>query len=72
MLPLDEALELIRLEYAETPELQLTFWQAQRLWEFSDDVCAQALSALTRSGFLIRTRDGRYARRDRVRTPVAL
>ena len=57
-----DAMELIRLEYAETPELQLTFWQAQHLWCLSDELCERALDGLVRTGFLVRTPEGRYAR----------
>jgi hypothetical protein len=57
-----DAVDLIRMEFAEMPGLQLTFWQAQRLWNLSDDLCDRALGTLTRSGFLVRTRDGRYRR----------
>jgi len=34
-----DAVELIRMEYAEMPGLSLTFWQAQRLWNLSEEVC---------------------------------
>lgn len=59
----DDAIELIRMEYAELPGLKLTFWQAQRLWNLSNDVCARALTTLTESQFLARTADGAYVRR---------
>lgn len=59
---IQDAAALIQMEYAEMPGLQLTFWQAQRLWNLPEDVCSHALSTLTRSGFLVRTRDGRYRR----------
>jgi len=59
---LQEATELIRLEYHEMPGLQLTFWQAQRLWNLSEDLCERALNTLIGSGFLRRTRDGHYVR----------
>jgi hypothetical protein len=55
-------MELIRLEYAEMPDLQLTFWQAKRLWNLSDELCERALSDLVRSGFLVRTLEGLYVR----------
>ena len=58
-----EAVELIQMEYAEMPELKLTFWQAQRLWNFSEELCERALTALISSGFLARTEDGAYVRR---------
>ena len=57
-----DAMELIRLEYAENPELQLTFWQARHLWRLSDELCERALTGLVRSGFLVRTSEGGYAR----------
>lgn len=59
----EEAVELIQMEYQEMPELRLTFWQARRLWNLSDELCERALSALTGSGFLVRAPDGAYVRR---------
>ena len=59
----EDAAELIQMEYAEMPGLKLTFWQARRLWNLSDDLCERALAALTRSGFLTQTSDGAYIRR---------
>jgi hypothetical protein len=59
----DDAMELIRLEYAEIPALQLSFWQAQRLWNLPDEICRSALSALIERGFLVRTREGIYMQR---------
>jgi len=50
----------IRMEFAEMPGLDLTFWQAQRLWNLPDDMCDSALSSLLQAGFLVRTRDGRF------------
>lgn len=47
-----DAAELIRLEYAEMPGLQLTFWQAQRLWHLSDELCDRALNTLVSQGVL--------------------
>jgi hypothetical protein len=70
-LDVDEAVELIRMEYAEMPELRLTFWQAQRLWNLSDELCHRALAVLTRSGFLARTRDGAYVHSNSSRSGVA-
>lgn len=63
-MPVQDAAELIRMEYAEMPGLQLTFWQAQRLWNLSDELCDRALNTLISQGFLVRTRDGCYARRN--------
>lgn len=62
LMQIDDAVERIRMEYAELPGLKLTFWQAQRLWNLSHDVCARALSILTDSQFLTRTSDGIYIR----------
>jgi hypothetical protein len=50
------------MEYAEMPGLKLAFWQAQRLWNLSDQLCHRALATLTGSGFLTRTPDGVYVR----------
>jgi hypothetical protein len=60
---IENAVELIRMEYAEMPGLNLTFWQAQRLWNLSNEQCQGALAVLTGSGFLARTTDGAYVRR---------
>jgi sulfite reductase beta subunit-like hemoprotein len=61
----DDAIELMQMEYAEMPALRLTFWQVQRLWNLSQEQCEQALRALTASGFLVLTTDGEYVRRGR-------
>jgi hypothetical protein len=60
----DDAAELIRLEYLENPGLRLTFWQAQRLWNLSEELCDRAPRMLVQSGFLARTDEGHYLRRD--------
>ena len=62
LMQIDDAVELIRMEYAELPGLKLTFWQAQRLWNLSDAVCAGARQALTDGRFLSRAADGAYVR----------
>ena len=59
----EDAIELMQLEYAELPGLKLTAWQAQRLWNLPDDVCQRALSALIEARVLARTVDGGYVRR---------
>ena len=71
LMQVDDAVELIRMEYAELPGLRLTFWQAQRLWNLSDDICQRALGVLTDSHFLIRTADGVYVRQFRPPTKPA-
>ena len=62
LIHVDEAMELMKMEYAEMPELKLTFCQARRLWNLSEEMCERALTALMGSGFLRRTRDGCYIR----------
>jgi hypothetical protein len=59
----NNAIELIQMEYAELPGLALTFWQVQRLFRLSDDVCTSALSDLVGRGCLERTGTGQYVRR---------
>ena len=61
-LEVEGAADLLRMEYAEMPGLQLTFWQVQRLCNLSDDLCESALALLMRSRFLVRTGDGQYRR----------
>ena len=58
----ERAANLIRIEYDEMPGLQLTFWQAQRLWNMTEELCDRALAVLLTSGFLVRTHDGRFRR----------
>jgi hypothetical protein len=55
-------LQLIRAEYLEIPGLQLTPWQAQRLWNLDAAVCDGLLHTLETVGFLRRTRAGTYVR----------
>ena len=43
----EDAAELIQMEYAEMPGLKLTFWQARRLWNLSEDLCERAFDRLT-------------------------
>ena len=45
------------------PGLALTFWQAQRLWNLSEELCELALVKLVRARFLMVTTSGRYVRR---------
>ena len=59
---LEEARMLIRLEYHELPTLNLTFWQAQRLWNLSDELCERALQSLVRDRFLVMTPSGSFTR----------
>ncbi len=59
-----DAVELLRMEYAEMPGLALTVWQAQKLCNVSSELSHGALRILLESGFLKRTAEGRYMRRD--------
>jgi hypothetical protein len=68
---LEEATTLIRLEYHELPALSLTFWQAQRLWNLSDELCERALQSLVREKFLTMTPSGRFVRRSDSRSRAA-
>jgi hypothetical protein len=58
----EEAIQLIEMEYAEMPGLSLTFWQAQRLWNLSDELCERALGTLVKNGFLTMGGDDAYVR----------
>jgi hypothetical protein len=44
------------------PGLQLTEAQAARLWSFDSALCSAVLSALVKSGFLVRTRSAAFVR----------
>ena len=65
VITVDDAAELLRMEYAEMPGLHLTAGQAQRLCNLSSEVSDRALRILLESGFLRRTVEGRYVRGDR-------
>jgi hypothetical protein len=62
----DEAIELIRTEYAQMPGLSMTSRQVRRVWSLSNEVCQEALNSLTRSGFLTENRDSSYVKATRV------
>jgi len=61
-LQLHDAVQLIQMEYLEMPDLRLTFWQAQRLWNLSTELCERALTFLMNAGFLVCTETGGYIR----------
>jgi hypothetical protein len=61
---LDEVARLIDAEFNEMPGTRLTAAQVRRLWNLTDRECAQALDYLSKTGFLVRDRQGRYVRRD--------
>jgi hypothetical protein len=67
---LQQILTRIQLEYLELPNLRLTTLQARRLWNLPADWCDAALDLLVLSGFLRRTSDGVFLRRDPSRQVV--
>jgi hypothetical protein len=60
--PLDfvHLLEIARGEFLEMPGLRLTRQQARRLWALDPDTCDALLATLEGSGFLRRTREGKF------------
>lgn len=53
---------LIRSEFTELPDLQLTQRQVETLWGLESTVAEAILRALVSGGFLKRTRRGTYMR----------
>ena len=51
----------IKAEYMELPGLQLTAWQAQRLWGLDQVQCEAILEVLVETAFLRKTKSGAYA-----------
>jgi hypothetical protein len=49
-LSVDDAAQLLRMEYVEMPGLALNAWQAQRLCSLSCEICDAALRMLLESG----------------------
>ncbi len=62
--PTDNTLLRIRGEYQEMPGLKLTAAQAGRLFGLDRPLCDTLMAGLVVSGFLARTRDGSFVRRD--------
>jgi hypothetical protein len=54
--------ELIRAEYEELPDLQLTQSQVEVLWTLDSVSAEKILAALVKNGFLKFTRRGKYVR----------
>lgn len=59
----NDALTRIQVEYVEMPDLKLTPRQIGRLCNLPQDLCAAALAALVRTGFLLEAQGGTYLRR---------
>jgi predicted kinase len=60
--PYEQALERIRAEYREMPDMRLTLEQVQRLSGVDREVCERVLEDLVRAKFISQGRDGNYAR----------
>lgn len=58
-----QAARMIRAEFHEMPGLCLTLAQAARLWHLPEVHCRAMLDDLVSTGFLVRDRTNRYARR---------
>ena len=59
---IEAALELLRAEYLETPNLLLTAGEAAELLDLTRTVAVAVLQALEDSGFSALTPDGRFGR----------
>lgn len=57
-------LRLIRAEFDELPDLELTQPQVEELWGLEGAVAEALLGALVAAGFLKKTRQGTYVRGD--------
>ena len=55
-------LQVVRGEYEEIPDLQLTQAQAEEMWGLDATVAETLLGALVTSGVLKKTREGAYVR----------
>ena len=60
-IPTTALVNRIKAEYMELPGLQLTAWQAQRLWGLDQVQCDAILEVLVETSFLRKTRNGAYA-----------
>jgi hypothetical protein len=59
---LNDWLALVRAEYEELPDLQLTQSQVEVLWTLDSPTAEKILATLVKNGFLKQTRRGRYVR----------
>jgi hypothetical protein len=59
---LEEWLQLIRAEYEELPDLQLSQSQVEELWGLDTTVAEALLGALVSAGVLKKTPGGTYMR----------
>ena len=63
-IPLQDWSQLIRGEYEELPDLQLTQSQVEELWGLDTPVADALLGALVSAGVLTKTPHGTYVRTD--------
>ena len=63
LLDIRDALARIRLEFTHMPELRISRAQICRLLALPPDTCELALGALVHSGFLERSGEGQFQRR---------
>ena len=71
--PIEAALQLLRVEYLDTPTLLLTPGEAAELLERDRPTALSALQALESEGFLELTPDGRFGQSsDRLRAATVL
>ena len=54
MMESSDVVQLMKMEYAEMPELKLTFRQAQRLWNLPSESCERALECSDRREIPVR------------------
>jgi hypothetical protein len=62
---------VIRAEYNEFPDLQLTQADVEYLWGLDSSTAAAVLAALTSAGVITRTRCGVYVRANAGGAPIA-
>lgn len=62
----EQLIQRVRNEFEEMPGLRLTLGQARLLFDLDADCCERVLSALLQTGFLTRTRNEQFGRRDLV------
>ena len=60
--PQEQALERIRADFLEMPDMRLTREQIQRLCGLNRSACEAALESLVQAQFLCVTSDGWYTR----------
>jgi hypothetical protein len=58
----DDLLRLIRAEYEEFPDLQLSESELEDLFEMNPEMATTVLSVLVADGFLRKTADGSYVK----------